>query len=104
VTIEAGTGRHRQPSRHIEVVLREGARGRVRVRKPRGVDWLKPIALDRNAAYNRVTHKRPSDSELREATVMIVPLANLAESMVLVLRGPRSPQAPHNSVGHESLK
>ena len=46
------------------------------------------VAVDCDTAHNGVTRKRPSDSGLREATVMIVPLDNLAESMVLVLRCP----------------
>jgi hypothetical protein len=70
----------------------------------RRVGRLKLIALDRRAADDRVPSHRPPGRELGESGVVIVTFADFTEPVLLMLRRPRSANAPDDSVRRQHLK
>ena len=102
--VETRAGRQREPPRDVDIVLNEHARRRVAVGKPRRIDGLKTIALDRETGDEGVMRDRSPQRQFGKSRVVMIALRNLAEAMILILRRPRPSGAPHDAVGRERLK
>src|ERR1700694_4427193 len=89
--VGAGAARNQEPARDIEIILSEHAGSFIRVREAGNVAGPVGLALRRSAHYPDVAAKGAPDSHFPEKHFVPVAFADLAEAVIVVLRGSCDP-------------